>query len=258
MAVICPSRRSVGALLFAILCSSLTAGQMRSSYDPAHPPQASKHGRGFVDFTLGRINSRNLDYGRCLDEDRRIVLEDTIQNGYFWSNLVSLSLLGCLFLIIVYQHKNHAKQDWTISALLAEQEHALARSQAEINEVTAKNRGLMDVLTAHREATLRASALQTGASEATATSKEQHPTRVPTTHSRGNGAERVAVVATPTKPVSQIALFHGDGDLMVTINSLRQQLAHAEEEKKLLRRRIANADRQLAAEQHKNRQLKGE
>ncbi len=258
MAVTGSSRLPVGALLLAFLCSSLIAAQEKSNYDPAHPAQSSRPVQGFVDFTLGRINARDIDYGKCLDEDRKIMLEETIENGYFWSNLVSLGLLGCLFLVIVYQHSSRARQDQTVAGLLAEQEHALARSQAQISEVTAKNHALMDALTAQREAALRAGALETGTSVTTATSAPQRPASTWTKHSTSVGAERAAAVAIAAEPASQIGLFHGDGDLMMTINSLRQQLAHAEEEKKLLRRRITNADRQLAAEQAKNRQLKGE
>jgi len=231
------------------------AAQEKSTYDPAHPAQPSRPARGFVDFTLGRINARDIEYGKCLDEDRRLMLEETIENAYFWSNLVSLGLLGCLFLIIVYQHNCRARQDQTVASLLAEQQHALARSHAQINDLAAKNRTMMDALAAQRETTIRAGALDTAAPLATATSTPQRPASVSTKHSTSVVAERVAIAA---EPASQIGLFHGDGDLMMSINSLRQQLAHAEEEKKLLRRRITNADRQLAAEQAKNHQLKGE
>jgi hypothetical protein len=234
------------------------AAQEKSTYDPAHPAQPSRPAQGFVDFTLRHINTRDIEYGKYLDEDRRIMLEETIENAYFWSNLVSFGLLGCLFLIIVYQHNSRARQDQTVASLLAEQEHALARSHNQINDLVAKNRALMDALAAQRETTIRAGALDTAGPVATATSTPQRPASASTKHSTSVGAERAAAAAIAAEPASQIGLFHGDGDLMMTINSLRQQLAHAEEEKKLLRRRITNADRQLAAEQAKNRQLKGE
>jgi hypothetical protein len=258
MVVTHSSRLPVGALLLAILYSSVMAAQDKSTYDPAHPAQSSRRAQGFVDFTLGHINARDIEYGKCLDEDRKTMLEETIENGYFWSNLVSVGLLGCLFLIIVYQHSSRARQDWSVASLLAEQEHSLARSQAQINEVTAKNHALMDTLAAQRETTIRAGALDPAASVAAATNAPQRPAIASTKHSMSDHSERAAAVAIATEPASQIGLFHGDRDFMMTINSLRQQLAHAEEEKKLLRRRITNADRQLAAEQAKNRQLKGE
>ena len=44
-------------------------------------------------FTLKRINPADKDYGQCLDEGRKILLEETMRNGYFWSNLVALA--GC-------------------------------------------------------------------------------------------------------------------------------------------------------------------
>jgi len=52
-------------------------------------------------------------------------------------------------------------------------------------------------------------------------------------------------------------LFTLDADLVVEVNSLEQQLAHSQDDNKQLRRRIADGDRRLEAEQQRNRQLKG-
>ena len=56
--------------------------------------RSSKQKDGFVDFTLKRINPCDTDYGQHLDEGRRMVLKETIESAYFWSNIVSLGLLG--------------------------------------------------------------------------------------------------------------------------------------------------------------------
>jgi septal ring factor EnvC (AmiA/AmiB activator) len=52
-------------------------------------------------------------------------------------------------------------------------------------------------------------------------------------------------------------LFTPDADFIMKLNSLEQQLAHSQEDNKQLRRRIADGDRRLEAEQERNRQLKG-
>src|ERR1700730_8574301 len=77
----------------------------RQSFDPASQHRVEKSADSFVDFALNRINPSDKNYGQCIDEGRRIVLEESIESGYFWSNMVALGLLGCLFVIIVYQHK---------------------------------------------------------------------------------------------------------------------------------------------------------
>jgi hypothetical protein len=55
-----------------------------------------------------------------------------------------------------------------------------------------------------------------------------------------------------------MGLFQPDVDLIMTVNSLKQQLAHSEEERKKLQGRLATAGRDLETEQQRNRQLKGE
>jgi septal ring factor EnvC (AmiA/AmiB activator) len=52
-------------------------------------------------------------------------------------------------------------------------------------------------------------------------------------------------------------LLTSDADFIMRLNSLEQQLAHSQEDNKQLRRRIADGDRRLEAEQERNRQLKG-
>src|SRR5512143_494720 len=95
-------------LLLAAVCFATQAPH--STYDPAQHGAAQKPRQSFVDFTLQRINPSDKDYGRCLEERRTIVIRETIKNGYFWSNVVSLSLLGCLFIIVVYQHHHWVRR----------------------------------------------------------------------------------------------------------------------------------------------------
>ncbi len=76
-----------------------------------------------------------------------MLIEETMRNGYFWSNLVALGLLACLFVIIVYQHRVQTCREWTAAEMLAQYEHALARANAQVEEATSRNRGLMEALT---------------------------------------------------------------------------------------------------------------
>ncbi len=87
-----------------------------------------------------------------------MLLEETIRNGYFWSNLIALGLLACLFVTIVYQHRVQTCREWTAAAVLAEYEHALSRANAQVEEATSRNRGLMEALSALRESALRSQA----------------------------------------------------------------------------------------------------
>src|SRR5271169_2975953 len=150
-----PSRIVVAGLFLAMLPALCFAQGRRSGYDPGAQEQPPKQKDGFVDFALKRINAADKDYGQCLDEVRKILLEETVRNGYFWSNLVALGLLACLFVIIVYQHRVQTCREWTAAETLAQYEHSLSRANAQVEEATKRNRGLMEALTAVRDSTLR-------------------------------------------------------------------------------------------------------
>ncbi len=150
-----PSRIAVAGLFLAMLPLLCFAQARRSGYDPAAQAQSPRQKDGFVDFALKQINPADKDYGQCLDEGRKMLLEETMRKGYFWSNLVALGLLACLFVIIVYQHRVQTGGEWTAAETLAQYEHSLSRANAQVEEATSRNRGLMEALTALRESALR-------------------------------------------------------------------------------------------------------
>ena len=258
------SRILVAGLLLAML--PMVFAQARpSGYDPAAQAQSPKPKDGFVDFALKRINPADTDYGQCLDEGRKLLLEETMKNAYFWSNLVALGLLACLFVIIVYQHRVQMCREWTAAEILAQHEHALARANAQVMEATSRNRGLMEALTALRESALRSQtppgevqdrpALQTVSSRASSIPASQVAT--PKNDNATTAPSRSTRAATATPSANQIGLFKPEVDLVMKVNSLEQQLGRSQDEAKLLRRQLNESDRRLQEEQQRNRSLKG-
>jgi len=238
----------------------------RSSYDPLTQQRSSKQKDGFVDSTLKRINPCDTDYGQHLDEDRRVALKETIESAYFWSNIVSLGLLGCLFIIIIYQHRLQRSREWTAAEMLAQYEHSLSLANAQVDEATKRNCGLMEALTLLRESALRSPALPADVPD--------HP-RTPAPRSRTASTPPVstppakdtsvtpAAASTPsavatTQPAGQMGLFKPDVELVMKVNSLEQQLVRSRDEAKLLRRQVNKTGERVQAEEQKNRVLKGE
>ena len=260
-----PSRIVVAGLFLAMLPSLCFAQARPSGYDPAAQAQSPRQKDGFVDFALKRINPADKDYGQCLDEGRKLLIEETMRNGYFWSNLVALGLLACLFVIIVYQHRVQTCREWTAAEMLAQHEHALARANVQVEEATSRNRGLMEALTALRESALRSqapsgevqdrSALQTVSSRTSSIPASQVAT--PKNGNAATAPSRSARAAAATPPANQIGLFKPEVDLVMKVNSLEQQLGRSQDEAKLLRRQLNESDRRFQEEQQKNRSLKG-
>jgi hypothetical protein len=258
------SRIVVAGLFLAMLPSLCFAQARRSGYDPAAQAQSPRQKDGFVDFALKRINAADKDYGQCLDEGRKLLIEETMRNAYFWSNLVALGLLACLFVIIVYQHRVQTGREWTAAETLAQYEHSLSRANAQVEEATNRNRGLMEALTALRESALRSQsppgeaqdrpALQTVSSRVSSIPASQVATK---SSSATSAPSRSARASTATPPANQIGLFKPDVDLVMKVNSLEQQLGRSQDEAKLLRRQLNESDRRLQEEQQRNRSLKG-
>jgi hypothetical protein len=253
------------ALYLVMSAASSVAQASRPSYDPAAQRPSSKARESFVDFTLGRINPADKDYGQCLGEGRSILLDETVKSGYFWSNLIALGLLGCLFIIVVYQHGIQTKRERTVSDILAQYEQALTRSNRLVEEAVKRNRNLAESLAAMKQSEARPLAPPAE----TVDRVPYRPTRSHTssvherteTVSKGNDpkppAERSATAAMPTLPSSQIALFKPEVELVTKVNALEQQLGHSHEMQKQLRRQLNETGRKLQAEQEKNRSLNG-
>jgi hypothetical protein len=260
-----PYRIVVAGLFLAMLPLLCFAQARPSGYDPAAQEQPPKQRDGFVDFVLKSINPADKDYGQCLDEGRKLLIEETMRNGYFWSNLVALGLLACLFVIIVYQHRVQTHREWTTADMLAQHEHALSRANAHVEEATNRNRGLMEALTALRESALRSQAPPGEAQDRPApqtvrtrtSSIQASQVATPKNGNATSAADRSASAATATRPANQIGLFKPDVDLIMKVNSLEQQLGRYQDEAKLLRRQLNESDRRLQEEQQRNRSLKG-
>jgi hypothetical protein len=259
------SRIAIAGLCLAMLPLLCFAQERRPSYDPTGHAQSSKPKDGFVDFALKSINPADKDYGQCLDEGRKILLEETVRNGYFWSNLVALGLLACLFVIIVYQHRVQTSREWSAAGTLAQYEHGLSRANAQVEEATNRNRGLMEALTALRNSALSSQttpaetqdrpAVETVSSPASGIPASQVAAIKSSVTKSASGRSARAAIAAP--PANQIGLFKPDVDLIMKVNSLEQQLGRSQDEAKLLRRQLNESDRRLQEEQQRNRSLKG-
>jgi hypothetical protein len=256
---------AIAGLYLAMLPLVCFAQERRPSYDPTGHAQSSKPKDGFVDFALKSINPADKDYGQCLDEGRKMLLQETVRNGYFWSNLVALGLLACLFVIIVFQHRVQTCREWAAAETLAQYEHSLSRANAQVEEATKRNRGLMEALSALRESALRprssiGEAQDRPAVETVGNGASSIPaSQVASTKSSDTKSApgRSARAATAAPAADQIGLFKPDVDLIMKVNSLEQQLGRSQDEAKLLRRQLNESDRRLQEEQQRNRSLKG-
>lgn len=243
-----------------------SAAQTDSSrYDPGFHHAASKPKDSFLDFTLNRINSADTDYGRCLSEARAAALDKTIRSAYFWSNVVSLSLLIWLFTILVLERHRRVRFETGAAAMLAQWEHSAARSAAQLAEAFEKNQQMKHGLAQPASASpasagsppVSRKAAVKPAEKTVAASPSHAPDAATSAQAKGtNGGFKNATVT--TQPDDQIGLFRPDANLLMRVNAVEQQLARSDDEKKELRRQLNDTLRRLEAEQDRNRRLKSE
>jgi hypothetical protein len=261
-------RRSIHAF---VLLAYFGAGQLlwsqpaHSGYHPA-PPQASYSRIGFLDFTLKRINPSEYDYGQAIATARDRLRKETIENSYFWSNVVALGLLGAMFLVMSYQQRRLTRATWNSAEAVAQYEHALQRANAEIENGSRRNQDLANALIKLKEAVVSPASDRSDFVEATVTrelrkrqadtgSLAPGATRNKTEKSAKNNACGIANVTVAS--ANQIGLFKSEVDFIMKINSLEQQLARSRDVESELRRQLNESGRKIQIEQEKNRTLKG-
>jgi hypothetical protein len=254
---------AAAVLLVAISVGISVAQAVHADYDHDTQPASSKPRDGFLDFTLRHINSSDTNYGQCLSEDRRMLLEATLRDAYFWSNIVALGVLGWLFLVIIYQQKGQIRRDWMTAEIVTELEQSVTRSRAQLVEAGRKNDELKNALVALKESTSRPPSVPAESTERAGSPAEKHrtlntqsgSTTTPRTNSAKPVSEGSSRSTTGKDPAGQMRLFTPDADFVMKLNSLEQQLAQSREDNKQLRRRISVSDRRLEAEPGGSRQL---
>ena len=238
-------------------------GQSRpSNYDPASHERSAQSSNGFLDFTLGRINRENKDYGQCLSEARRVLLDETIKKGYFWSNLIALALLSSFLVVIIYQQRLLATRELSTAEALVQFEQALAGCQAQLSLASEKNRELAEMLAAARESAARSIPVSVQSPDQAVLPSARTPSRVakelvPAARNFSKAEDRHQSPATDSgQSTNQMRLFSSDTDLIMKVNSLEQQLAHSQRDNHALRRRIANGLGREAPEQQRTHRAK--
>ena len=101
---------------------------------------------GLVDFALSGVNPNNRNYGQCFGEARRILIQETVDRAYFWSNLCSIGVAGFLFVIVLYQRQFNRRSEQIASETITQYHHALERAESQAQIATTRNHELMKAL----------------------------------------------------------------------------------------------------------------
>jgi hypothetical protein len=130
------------------------------SQTPSRPAfvgaQSAPKRQGFFDYVLGKINPRNKDYGVTLESARNAIVENSVHDLYFWSNVVSLFLLTAAACVIFLQWRSMDKRELIAASLIAQLWNGRASDRIEIERRTEQFNQLVEVHNAEVERALSA------------------------------------------------------------------------------------------------------
>jgi len=128
-------------LLSLSVTTSLGQGQGQEPSVPQHPARKQQ---GFFDYVLAKVNPDGNDYGHSMQTGRDAVVEHTIDDLYFWSNVVTLLLLTGVFALTLLQWRSSDKKEVIAAALIAELWNGRVSDRIEIEQRTKQHNRLVE------------------------------------------------------------------------------------------------------------------
>jgi hypothetical protein len=143
-------------MLIAIaFCSVAGPSLGQTQSEPgARTAQAAPKRQGFFDYALGKVNPHDTDYGSKMVSARNAVVGYTIDDLYFWSNVVTLLLLGGLVAIVLFQWRAMDKREFIAASLIARLWNGRVSDRVEIERRTQRFNQLVEAHNAEAEGAL--------------------------------------------------------------------------------------------------------
>jgi hypothetical protein len=214
--------------------------------------------QGFLDYALGKVNPHDTDYGSKMVSARNAVVGYTIDDLYFWSNVVTLLLLCGLGAIVLLQWRAMDKRELIAASLIAQLWNGRVSDRVEIERRTEQFNGLVETHNAEAERALTTKSQSTiGEEQATSELKrtvegldKRRTKRI------APAQEATANLFSNILPDAQSRETTGAGLQQRNVMLERQAEAMRNTEANL-RRRLNDTMTQLEQERNRNQTLKG-
>ena len=141
--------------LFCLAATNMV-GQTQST-SPQKAVQTQRQSQGFFDYALGKINPSNTDYGASMASSRDSIVNHTVDDLYFWSNVTTLGLLVCAAGIIYFEWRSAAKKEIVAASIIAELWNGRVSDRIEIVRRTEQFNQLVELHNQETERLLTAS-----------------------------------------------------------------------------------------------------
>jgi hypothetical protein len=128
---------------FLVFGSAFIYGQDRASTPNAQPTKSHK-AKGFADYALGKVNPNDTDYGASLDAARGTTVAHTMDDLYFWSNVVALILLTGVTTVFFFHLRAADKKEIIAATLIAQLWNGRVSDRTEIERRAEQFNNLVD------------------------------------------------------------------------------------------------------------------
>jgi hypothetical protein len=234
-----------------------TFGQTESE-SGARTSQSVPKRQGFFEYALGKVNPHDTDYGSRMVSARNAVVGYTIDDLYFWSNVVTLVLLSGLVALVLFQWRAMDKRELIAASLIAQLWNGRASDRIEIERRTQQFNQLVEDHNAEAEPSLTAKR-QPNSDEEQATSELKRTVEgldKGRTKKIAPAKEATANLFSNILPDAQSSETTGAGLQQKSVMLERQVEAMRNTEANL-RRRLNDTMAQLEQERNRNQTLKG-
>lgn len=222
-------------------------GQTPSVPNSAVAQLASKR-QGFFDYALGKINPRGNDYGASMSSTRSAVVEDTIDDLYFWSNAVTLLMLCGLATIVLLQWRAADKREVIAASLIAQLWNGRVSDRIELQRCTEQFNQLVETHNAEVERSL---------SQKPTSSETEAETAGKLTRNVRNLAESKGISPTEAGKIAAVAPDENAASLEQNNLLLRRRVEALQNSEQNLKQRLNQTTVLLDQERRRNAALKG-
>ena len=242
------------------LCALMLAFAPTSSGQTLNPAAPSQHPprkqEGFFDFVLGKINPNGNDYGARLQSGRDAVVVNTVDDLYFWSNVMTLLLLTGSVAVILLQWRSEAKREVITAAIIAELWNGRVSDGIELDRRTDQFNQLVATHNADVEKALALKQQQQGSDKETSGNLTRNVRKL-TENDSSTGRKAVP----PEPPVVEVANVPaadgGSGNLQQSNLLLQRRIEAMQNTEQNLKQRLSQTTALLDQERRRNATLKG-
>lgn len=223
-------------------------GQPANQSTPT-PTRSDRKQQGFFDYALGKVNPQDKDYGAAVETRRIGTVEHTIDDLYFWSNVVTLLLLCGLAAVVLLQWRAADKREVIAASLIAQLWNGRVSDRVEIERRTQQFNQLVETHNAEVERAL---------SQAASTSEKKEQVAGKVSRSVRTLADTPKIPPPETTVAEPVAVEETSAANLQQSNLLLQRRVEALQNSELnLKQRLNQTTVLLDQERRRNATLKG-